>query len=115
MTDVRPIEVGDLVTIECTVTGLLSQCGYDYLMVYPGGLAAPSRDEAICVEALSAARVAPPEPLEPPPGSVVVKDGIAWARSQIAGWYGLQRGAPASSWSRLSDGKVIFIGGAFRW
>jgi len=51
------------------------------------------------------------EPAEPPVGSVVVKDGVAWSRGKANGdepWWSPTRSV---GWSEISDGEVIFTPG----
>lgn len=50
------------------------------------------------------------EPAEPPVGSVVVKDGVAWTRT-LRDWHAHIRGYEYATWTDLSDGDVIFVPG----
>jgi hypothetical protein len=95
----RQLRAGDRVTATGTV---MSIGGPDRALIqFEGGI---SETALINTEDLALIT-----PAEPPRGSVVVKDGVAWMRLSH-GWvtYGLPNAFP---WSDIADGDVIHVPG----
>jgi hypothetical protein len=92
--------VGDRVTATGTVAGVSASRRYTVRFdgdgMYRNGLAP---------DALTLI-----EPAEPPVGSVVVKDGVAWVRN--SGDYWVNNAVDQTrAWPLIGDGEVIFIPG----
>jgi hypothetical protein len=104
----RQLRAGDRVSATGTVQRIAPTlmdpeivCG---VVAFDGDDYQTGEGTAISVEALTLLT-----PAEPPVGSVVVKDGVAWVRLSD-GWctYGL---AGTFHWSKLADGDVIHVPG----
>jgi hypothetical protein len=100
----RPLRVGDRVTATGTVTDVSGS--HRYTVKFDG--------DAMYRNGLPPEALTLIEPAEPPVGSVVVKDGVAWTRYH-ARWYtesvaeGV--GPRVGKWRDLDDGEVIFTPG----
>jgi hypothetical protein len=98
----RQLRVGDRVTATGTVTRI---AGHNAYVRWEGEQQKISRWH-------SGAALTLIEPAEPPVGSVVVKDGVAWTREFFAlteealQWRG--DSGMRQRWADLSDGDVIF-------
>jgi hypothetical protein len=94
----RTFKPGDRVTLTAEVHSGLDSDGEYFIHLVGSNRSTYARHEALTLIA----------PAEPPVGSVVVKDGVAWTRGCFD-WadYNDDRAA----WSDLSDGEIIFTSG----
>jgi hypothetical protein len=102
----RPLRLGDRVTATGTV---MDTRDVEYAVVRWDGDGVARRSAPYAILTLI-------EPAEPPAGSVVVKDGVAWTRmpddyfhSPLGPW--LSSYGDQEFWPGLSDGEVIFTAG----
>ena len=100
----RQLRVGDRVTATGTVRNLSKYYldGSDAITVDVDG----DLKGSFIFDASALTLIAP---AEPPVGSVVVKDGVAWVRSGPVGW--LSHDGEYRIWDDISDGEVIFVPG----
>jgi hypothetical protein len=100
----RPLRKGDRVTATGTVVG---DAVFSLSYVRWDGTSEGGGEE------ISTAALTLIEPAEPPVGSVVVKDGVAWTREPFTlsgGKHGTWRANSGMRrrWSDLSDGEIVF-------
>lgn len=99
----RRLRVGDGVTLE----GVVRYVSLDGLSVD-----VTVREDRVITAPMDCLNLV--APAEPPAGSIVVKDGIAWVRDNVYEayeaypWFSVQGQGKWRAWEDISDGEVIF-------
>jgi hypothetical protein len=96
----RPLRVGDRVT----ATGIVEESSPGLLVRFEGGISTTWLTDG------EAERVTLIAPAEPPVGSVVVKDGVAYVHISGPGscWRSTDATPIVDNWCNISDGDIIF-------
>ena len=99
----RKPQVGDTVRVTGTVVSTNSVAGWVGVSPSDDGSAFSVNIENVEVM----------HPAEPPVGSVVVKGGVAYRRSDVYfdNWYPTLSTIRRTKWPEISDGEIVFVPG----